>query len=132
MVCDFAKISHQSDLQKYYFTLELAIELYWWHAKCLLRNMLLKIASYGTYHIIMEFSRIFNANLRLIWANCYLSNRWLHCIQTWWDNLSHTNDWFICNNNLLWPEFFNSLFNRFKFSDFSHNQISVGLSTQPT
>ena len=45
MFCDLAKISHQADLQIYYFNLEPAIELYWWHVKCLLRNMLLKIAS---------------------------------------------------------------------------------------
>ena len=38
----------------------------------------------------MEFPRIFNANLRLIWAKCYLRNRWLHCIQTWYGNLFHT------------------------------------------
>ena len=40
-----AKISHLADLQIYYFNLELVIDLYWWHVKCLLRNMLLKIAS---------------------------------------------------------------------------------------
>ena len=45
MFCNLAKISHPADLQIYYFNLELAIELYWWHVKCLLRNMLLKIAS---------------------------------------------------------------------------------------
>ena len=42
----------------------------------------------------MEFPRIFNANLRLIWAKCYLRNRWLHCIQTWYDNLFRTTDWY--------------------------------------
>ena len=45
MFCKLAKISHRADLEIYYFNLELAIELYWWHVKCLLRNMLLKIAS---------------------------------------------------------------------------------------
>ena len=42
---DLAKISHPADLEIYYFNLELAFELYWWHVKCQLRNMLLKIAS---------------------------------------------------------------------------------------
>ena len=40
-----AKISHLADLQIYYFNLELVIELHWWHVKCLLSNMLLKLAS---------------------------------------------------------------------------------------
>ena len=94
MFCNFAKISHQADLQIYYFNLELAIQLYWWHVKCLLRSMLLKIASQGTYRIIMEFPRIFDVNLRLIWARCYLRNRWLRWIQTWCGNFSLTTDWF--------------------------------------
>ena len=45
MFFNVAKISLQADLQIYYVSSELAIELYWWHVKCLLRNMLLKIAS---------------------------------------------------------------------------------------
>ena len=45
MFCNSAKISHPADLEIYYFHFELAIELYWWHVKCLLRKMLLKIAS---------------------------------------------------------------------------------------
>ena len=45
MCCNLANNSHLTDLEKYYFSLELAIELYWWHVKCLLHNMLPKIAS---------------------------------------------------------------------------------------
>ena len=41
----------------------------------------------------MGFPRIFNVNLRLIWAKCYLRNGWLHCIQTWCANLLPTTDW---------------------------------------
>ena len=41
--CNLAKISQLVDLGIYHFNWKLAIELYWWHAKCLLRNMLLKI-----------------------------------------------------------------------------------------
>ena len=44
MIRILAKISHLADLQIYYFNLELAMELYWWRVKCLLRNMLLKLA----------------------------------------------------------------------------------------
>ena len=60
----------------------------------LFRNISLKIASDGSYHIIMKFPRILNANPRLIWARCYLGNHLLHCIHSWWDNLSHTTGWF--------------------------------------
>ena len=42
----------------------------------------------------MDFPRIFNANLRLIWAKCYLKNRWLHCIQTCIVNILHTTDYY--------------------------------------
>ena len=42
----------------------------------------------------MEFSNIFNVNLRLIRLICYLSNRRWHCIQTWWDKLQHATDRF--------------------------------------
>ena len=94
MVCNLAKISHPADLENCYFNLELTIELYWWHVKCLLRNMLLKIASQDTYRIIMEFPSIFNAKLRLIWAECYICNCWVLWIQTWWDNSLHNTDWF--------------------------------------
>ena len=94
MFFNLAKISHQADLQIYYVSLKLAIELYRWRVKCLLRNMLLKIASEGTYRIIVEFPRLFNVNLRLIWAMCYLRNIWLHWIQTWCANLSLTTDLF--------------------------------------
>ena len=45
MLYILAKISHPADLEIYYSNLELAVELYRWHVKCLLRNMLLKIAS---------------------------------------------------------------------------------------
>ena len=86
MFCKLAKISHPADLEIYNLELELDIELYWWRVKYQLCNMLLKIASWGTSRIIMEFPRIFNANLRL-------RNRWLHYIQTWWDNLLHATDW---------------------------------------
>ena len=105
MFCNLAKISHLTDLENDYFSLELAMELYWWHIKCLLRNMLLKIASQDTFRIIMEFPRIFNVNLRLIRPICYLSNHCWHCIQTWWDKLLHY--WSIfCNKNISGPEFF--------------------------
>ena len=81
MCCILAKISHQADLEIYYFKLEHAIELYWW-----LRNTVLKIVSWGTYLIIMEFPRIFNVNLS---RKC-----WLHCTQTWCANFLHTTYWF--------------------------------------
>mgnify|MGYP001796156612 CR=1 FL=1 len=55
------KFSHPADLEIYYFNLKLAIELYWWHIKCLLRNMSLK--KHHKALIIMEFSKIFNVNL---------------------------------------------------------------------
>ena len=42
----------------------------------------------------MEFSRIFDANLRLIWAKCYLCSHWLHCFRTKCDSFLHTIDWF--------------------------------------
>ena len=42
----------------------------------------------------MEFPRIFNVNLRLIWAKCYLKNRRLHWIQAWFANLLLNTDWF--------------------------------------
>ena len=42
----------------------------------------------------MDFPRIFNVNLRLIWPKCYLRNCWLHCIHTWCVNLFLTTDWF--------------------------------------
>ena len=45
MLYILAKISHPPDFEIYYSNLELAVELYRWHVKCLLRNMLLKIAS---------------------------------------------------------------------------------------
>ena len=45
MFYNLAKISHPADVEIYYSNLELALELYWWQVKGLLRNMLLKIAS---------------------------------------------------------------------------------------
>ena len=45
MFCILAKISHPADLEIYFFNLELTIELYLWHGKCLLRILLLKITS---------------------------------------------------------------------------------------
>ena len=53
-----------------------------------------KIASWGAFSFTMEFPTILNANLRLIWTECYLWNRWLHCTQTWCDNSLHSTDWF--------------------------------------
>ena len=61
--------------------------------KCRLRNMLLKIASWGTSRIIMEFLRIFNVNLRLTWAKCYLTDRCKYSIQNWGANLLLTTNW---------------------------------------
>ena len=87
MFCNLAKITHLGDLETDHFNLELAIELYSLHFKCLLRDMSLKIASYDTLRIITEFPRIFNINLRWIWPICYLSIHWLHCIHTWMDKL---------------------------------------------
>ena len=94
MICYLTKISHPADLDYCYFNLELTIELYWWQIKCLLRNMLLKIASYGTCHIIIESPSIFNAKLKSIRAKRYLCNRWLLLIQTWWYSSLYTTDWF--------------------------------------
>ena len=94
MFCNMAKISHPADLEICYFNWKLANELYWLHVECVLRNVLLKIASQSTYRNIIEFLGIFNAILRLIWAKCYLKNRWLNCIQTWRDKLLHAADWF--------------------------------------
>ena len=82
-------------------------ELCWWHLNRLLSNKLLKITPLGTYHIIMEFPRIFNVNLNLIMAKCCLRNHWLHCIQTWYGKLLHTTDYYFCNYNFSWHEFFN-------------------------
>ena len=45
MFCNVAKNSLSIYLEIYYFNLELAIGLFWWQVECLLRNMLLKIAS---------------------------------------------------------------------------------------
>ena len=45
MFCNLAKNSLSIDLEIYYFNLGLAIGLFLWQVECLLRNMLLKIAS---------------------------------------------------------------------------------------
>ena len=42
----------------------------------------------------MKFPRIFNVDLRLIWAKCNFRNRWLHWIQTWCVNLLLNTDRF--------------------------------------
>mgnify|MGYP001797828120 CR=1 FL=1 len=72
----------------------------------MLCDMLLKIVSWGTYHIIMEFPTIFNANLRLIWAECFLRNSLSHCIQVSCDNLLYATDWFsailVFHGPILW------------------------------
>ena len=86
MFCNFPKTHNQLTLKFtiyytiYYITQSSTLRLHWWHVKCPLHNILLKMALWGIYHIIREFPMIFNADLRLIWAKCYLRNHWPHCI----------------------------------------------------
>ena len=90
MFCNLAKISSPADLENCYFNLKLTVEAacLLMTLKCLLRSMLHKIASLGTYHIIMKFSSVFNANLMLI------CNHLLLWIQTWRNNSLHATDQF--------------------------------------
>ena len=82
--CYLDKISHPADLKIYYFNLELAIELFWWHVKCLLRNVLLKKASYGTYRSINEFPRILETAGGIVFklgvSPYYLTTDWFSAI----------------------------------------------------
>ena len=73
MFCNFTKISNPADIDYCHFNLELTID----DTIMSIVIMLLKIATYGTKHIIMEFLSIFNAKLRLIRAKCYLCSSWL-------------------------------------------------------
>ena len=50
MFCNLAKVSHPAELEIGYFNLELAIELYWWRTKCLLRNKLLRKIALSSSH----------------------------------------------------------------------------------
>ena len=77
---------------------------YW--ATLMKRIVLLKIAS--------SFPKTYNAKQRLIWAKCYLSNRWVHCSQTMWASLLCATKeststprccwWILCNKYFSWPE----------------------------
>ena len=80
LFCNFSEISHAADLQSCYFNLELTFKQYWWHVKCLLRKMLLEIASYGSYRNIMEFPRVFNSYLKLIWDKSLSSQPQSHTV----------------------------------------------------
>ena len=89
MFCILAKISPTADLKIYYWSvLSMLMTL-----KCQLRNMLLKIASWGTCRIIIEFLRIFYVNIRLTWAKSYLTDRCKYSIQNWGANLLLTTNW---------------------------------------
>ena len=75
-----------------FWSLELAIEQYWWHLKCVTNDSVLT----NLPHPHRDF-HIFSANLRLILAKCYVSDPWLFCFEPWWDNLLHARhitDWF--------------------------------------
>ena len=69
--CNMAKIIYRADLQTTASLWSLSLSYI-----TLFRNISLKIASDGTYHITMEFPRILNANPRLIWAKRYLILTW--------------------------------------------------------
>ena len=92
MFCKLAKISHPAHLEACIFNLELTIELI---RQCDFnslghptQNLKIKMSRglmielHCTYRIIMEYPSIFNTNPKLVWANCYVCNCWLHCIQT--------------------------------------------------
>ena len=107
MFCNLAKISSPADLENCYFNLKLTVEAacLLMTLKCLLRSMLHKIASLGTYHIIMKFSSVFNANLMLI------CNHLLLWIQTWRNNSLHARTYWSISfmNNFSWPKLFKKL-----------------------
>ena len=87
MLCNLGKISHPADLEICKFNMELIIELYWWHAKCLLRSKLLKIRQLPHHHGLSQY---------------FQCQPKAHCIQTWYDNLLHTT---FCNNKFSWLEY---------------------------